>query len=176
MNQVATPLPMAKLYWGSNTIYIYVYMLFMKKILHSFVLMYRPKAREGGVAYWLKISMHFRPFFSVIGGDGSEVGYVFCVHFFMSWIHKILNIGLYKWNLETTFTFPKVISLSRRNLQLNIYCSCIAMVLGNRENIKNTIIHIKFAWHCPVKFVMLQNVNSELSRLTPDWPHKGKLL
>ena len=46
-----------------------------------------------------------------------------------------------------------------------IYCLCIAMVLGNREN-KNTIIQIYFAWHCPVKFVMLQNVNSELRRLT----------
>ena len=46
--------------------------------------MYRPKAREGGggVAHWLKISMHFRPFFSVIVGDVSEVGCVFCVHFF----------------------------------------------------------------------------------------------
>ena len=57
-------------------------MKFMRKILHSFALLY--KAREEGGAHSLKISMHFRPFFSDIGGDGSEVGYVFCVHFFMS--------------------------------------------------------------------------------------------
>ena len=58
------------------------------KFLQSFALLY--KAREGGrggggeVAHCFKISMNFRPFFSVIGGDGLEMGNVFCVHFFMS--------------------------------------------------------------------------------------------
>ena len=118
----------------------------------------------------LKISMHFRPFFSVIVGDVSEVGCVFCVHmhFFMSWIHKILNIGLYEWNLETTFTFPKVISLSRRNL-LFVYCNGIGQHRKHKEHNYTDLVCMAL----PREVCNVTECKQWVTPIDPDWPHKG---